>query len=52
MTSGAVHRWGSEIQEGVYTMLQLLVDLVAARLHHNPVPLCLLDVLAMVKMQF
>lgn len=48
LTAGAVHRWGTDIQEGVYTMLQLLVDLVAARLLHKPVPIGLLNVLSMV----
>ncbi|XP_064624443.1 ubiquitin carboxyl-terminal hydrolase 24-like isoform X2 [Lineus longissimus] len=47
LTAGAVHRWGTDIQEGVYTMLQLLVDLVAARLLHKPVPIGLLNVLSM-----
>ncbi|KAL4237153.1 Ubiquitin carboxyl-terminal hydrolase 24 [Mactra antiquata] len=47
MTSTAVHRWGTEIQEGIFNMLQLLVDLVAARLQHQPVHQHLLDVLSM-----
>ncbi|XP_022101626.1 ubiquitin carboxyl-terminal hydrolase 24-like isoform X2 [Acanthaster planci] len=48
MVSNAVHRWGAEIQEGIYNMLQLTVDLVAARLKHKPVPVDLLGVLTMV----
>ncbi|KAH3849056.1 hypothetical protein DPMN_091445, partial [Dreissena polymorpha] len=47
LTSNAVHRWSTDIQEGIYNMLQLLVDLVAARLQHMPVHLTLMDVLAM-----
>ena len=49
MTSTAVHRWNTEIQEGINNMLQLLMDLVAARLKHQPVPLGLMDVLTMVQ---
>ncbi|XP_038074652.1 ubiquitin carboxyl-terminal hydrolase 24-like isoform X2 [Patiria miniata] len=48
MVSNAVHRWGAEIQEGIYNMLQLTVDLIAARLKHKPVPVDLLGVLSMV----
>ncbi|XP_076309376.1 ubiquitin carboxyl-terminal hydrolase 24-like isoform X2 [Tachypleus tridentatus] len=49
LTSRAVRSWGLEIQKGVYDMLLLLVDLVAARLKHEPVPDKLLSyVLAMV----
>ena len=48
LTSPAVHRWGPEIQEGIYDMVQLLVDLVAIRLQHEPIPLDLLHLLAMV----
>lgn len=51
LTSNAVHRWNTEIQEGINNMLHLLVDLVAARLKHMPVHLHLLDVLAMVSVQ-
>ncbi|XP_041474973.1 ubiquitin carboxyl-terminal hydrolase 24-like isoform X2 [Lytechinus variegatus] len=47
LTSKAVHRWGAEIHEGIYNMLQLLIELVAVRLKHKPVPLELLEVLAM-----
>ena len=49
MTSTAVHRWNTEIQEGINNMLQLLVDLVAARLLHMPVPISLMEVLVMVR---
>ena len=48
LMSGAVHRWGSDILEGVYNMLQLLVDLVATRLLYKPVPIKLLGTLAQV----
>ncbi|XP_064607447.1 ubiquitin carboxyl-terminal hydrolase 24-like isoform X2 [Liolophura sinensis] len=47
LASSAVHKWGTEIQEGIYNMLQLLVDLVVARLQHSPAPVDLLDVLAL-----
>ena len=51
MTSTAVHRWNTEIQEGINNMLQLLMDLVAARLKHQPVPQCLMDMLTMVSIK-
>ncbi|KAL5016318.1 hypothetical protein ScPMuIL_005907 [Solemya velum] len=47
MTSPAVHRWNTEIQEGILNMLELLVDLVVARLQHLPVPFSLLETLTM-----
>ncbi|KAJ8306054.1 hypothetical protein KUTeg_016599 [Tegillarca granosa] len=47
MTSAAVHRWSTDIQEGIFNMLQLFIDLVVARLQHQPVPVTLLDVLTM-----
>lgn len=49
MTSNAVHRWGVEIHEGIYNMLQLVVDLVAARLKYKPIPIELLELLALVR---
>lgn len=45
MTYSAVHRWNGEIQEGIFNMLQLFIDLVATRLQYLPVPINLLDVL-------
>ena len=48
MTSAAVHRWNAEIQEGIFNMSQLLIELVVARLQHEPVPIDLLNVLTMV----
>ena len=48
LTSAAVHRWGIDIQEGIFDMLQLLIDLIATRLRYEPVPVDLLHVLAMV----
>ena len=48
LTAGAVHRWGPEIQEGIYNMLQLLIDLVATRIKYSPVPIGLLNVLSLV----
>jgi len=52
LTSAAVHRWGIDIQEGIFDMLQLLIDLIATRLHYEPVPVDLLHVLAMVYSRF
>ncbi|XP_033116308.1 ubiquitin carboxyl-terminal hydrolase 24-like [Anneissia japonica] len=43
MTSSAVQRWGPEIQDGIYNMLQLLVTLIATRLQHQPVPTAMLQ---------
>ena len=51
LTSGAVHRWGREIQDGIYDMLQLLIDLVATRVQHLPVPIDLLEILALVSLK-
>ena len=41
-------RWNTEIQEGIYTMLEMLVDLVATRLESDPVPAGLLATLSLV----
>lgn len=49
LMSAAVHRWGIDIQEGIFDMLQLLIDLIATRLRYEPVPVDLLHVLAMVR---
>eukprot|EP00795_Rhopilema_esculentum_P004483 gene4483-20726_t len=46
LTSDAVRRWNSETLEGVYNMLRLFIDLAAARLHFEPVPVKLLSVLS------
>lgn len=48
LTSSAVHKWGTEIHEGIYNMLMLLVDLVAERVKQDPIPVGLLAVLTMV----
>ncbi|KAF2976666.1 hypothetical protein EK904_003280 [Melospiza melodia maxima] len=47
LTSSAVHKWGTEIHEGIYNMLMLLVDLVAERVKQDPIPVGLLGVLTM-----
>ncbi|MEE6495072.1 hypothetical protein FKM82_001943 [Ascaphus truei] len=47
LTSSAVHKWGTEIHEGIYNMLMLLVDLVAERIKQEPIPAGLLGVLTM-----
>ena len=41
-------RWNAEIQEGIYAMLEMLVDLVTTRLERDPVPCGLLNRLALV----
>ncbi|KAK2907621.1 ubiquitin carboxyl-terminal hydrolase 24 isoform X6 [Channa argus] len=47
LTSNAVHKWGTEIHEGIYNMLMLLVELVAERVKQDPVPVNLMAVLTM-----
>ncbi|KAK1897205.1 Ubiquitin carboxyl-terminal hydrolase 24, partial [Dissostichus eleginoides] len=47
LTSSAVHKWGTEIHEGIYNMLMLLVELVAERVKQDPVPVGLMGVLTM-----
>ncbi|KAM8930374.1 ubiquitin carboxyl-terminal hydrolase 24 isoform 2-T2 [Pelodytes ibericus] len=47
LTSSAVHKWGTEIHEGIYNMLMLLVDLVAERIKQDPIPAGLMGVLTM-----
>ncbi|XP_067240923.1 ubiquitin carboxyl-terminal hydrolase 24 isoform X4 [Chanodichthys erythropterus] len=47
LTSSAVHKWGTEIHEGIYNMLMLLVDLVAERVKQDPIPIGLMGVLTM-----
>ncbi|KAM4720758.1 ubiquitin carboxyl-terminal hydrolase 24 [Rhinophrynus dorsalis] len=47
LTSSAVHKWGTEIHEGIYNMLMLLIDLVAERIKQEPIPAGLLGVLTM-----
>ncbi|XP_034271054.1 ubiquitin carboxyl-terminal hydrolase 24 isoform X2 [Pantherophis guttatus] len=47
LTSSAVHKWGTEIHEGIYNMLMLLVDLAAERVKQDPIPVGLLSVLTM-----
>ncbi|KAM5148138.1 ubiquitin carboxyl-terminal hydrolase 24 [Mantella aurantiaca] len=47
LTSTAVHKWGTEIHEGIYNMLMLLIELVAERIKQEPIPTGLLGVLTM-----
>ncbi|KAF7659700.1 hypothetical protein LDENG_00292980 [Lucifuga dentata] len=47
LTSSAVHKWGTEIHEGIYNMLMLLVELVAERVKQDPIPVSLMGVLTM-----
>jgi len=47
LTSSATNRWNLEIQEGIYDMLELFVELVAAKLKGDSVvPVSMLNVLA------
>lgn len=48
LTTQAVHRWGPEIHDGIYDMLQLVLELIVARLKYKPVPFGLLDMLTQV----
>ena len=49
MTSNATQRWQLEIQEGIYDMTELLIDLVIARLKYSDdVPIGILQTLALV----
>ncbi|XP_028817089.1 ubiquitin carboxyl-terminal hydrolase 24 isoform X2 [Denticeps clupeoides] len=47
LTSSAVHKWGTEIHEGIYNMLMLLVELVAERVKQDPISIGLMSVLTM-----
>lgn len=44
-----MHKWGTEIHEGIYNMLMLLVELVAERVKQDPVPVNLMGVLTTVR---
>lgn len=44
--SNYVNNWAVEIQNGVFDMVNLLVDLIAARLSYSPIPVRLLETLA------
>ncbi|CAF0886485.1 unnamed protein product [Rotaria sordida] len=46
--SHPVNNWGFEIQSGVFEMVELLIDLIAARLSYSPVPVKLLETLSIV----
>lgn len=41
-----MNNWGVEVQSGVFDMVELLVDLIAARLSYSPVPVQLLETIA------
>jgi ubiquitin carboxyl-terminal hydrolase 9/24 len=43
LNSGAVQRWNSEIQKGIYNMLELFIDLLVVRMKHKPVPVQMLN---------
>ncbi|CAF4573224.1 unnamed protein product [Rotaria sp. Silwood1] len=46
--SHPVNNWAFEIQSGVFEMVELLIDLIAARLSYSPVPVKLLETLSIV----
>jgi ubiquitin carboxyl-terminal hydrolase 9/24 len=48
LTSHATRGWQLEIQEGIYDLLELFIDLSIARLKTEPVPCVLLKILATV----
>lgn len=41
-----MNNWGVDVQLGVFDMVELLIDLIAARLSYPPVPVQLLETLA------
>ncbi|KAI9556016.1 hypothetical protein GHT06_018579 [Daphnia sinensis] len=43
LNSGAVQRWNSEIQKGIFNMLELFIDLLVVRMKHKPVPVQMLN---------
>ncbi|BFY99847.1 hypothetical protein BsWGS_02887 [Bradybaena similaris] len=45
LTSNAVHKWGIEIQEGIFNMLGLLIELVVASLKQDTLNPVLMDCL-------
>ena len=47
LTSNATSKWHSEIQEGIYNMLELFLDLIIVRLPNAPVPVTMLNTLAL-----
>uniref|UniRef100_A0A8C4R0F6 ubiquitinyl hydrolase 1 n=1 Tax=Eptatretus burgeri TaxID=7764 RepID=A0A8C4R0F6_EPTBU len=47
LRSNAVHKWGGDIHEGIFTMLHLLLELMVERLKLGSVPRSLLPVLSM-----
>lgn len=48
LTSNAVHKWGIEIQEGIFNMLGLLIELVVASLKQDTLNPVLMDCLKLV----
>ena len=47
LTSNATSKWNSEIQEGIYNMLELFLDLILVRLTNPPIPVTMLTTLAL-----
>ncbi len=47
LTSNATSKWHTEIQEGIYNMLEFFIDLILVRLASSPVPLTMLNTLAL-----
>ncbi|CAF1161817.1 unnamed protein product [Adineta ricciae] len=46
-TTQSVFSWPRDVQVGIFDMIELLVDLVATRIRYAPVPITLLNVLAL-----
>ncbi|CAK8688756.1 unnamed protein product [Clavelina lepadiformis] len=47
LTSSAVQRWPADVQDGIYDMLVLFIDLIVTRLKYDPLPLSMLNLLGM-----
>eukprot|EP00095_Tigriopus_kingsejongensis_P003305 maker-scaffold355_size198070-snap-gene-0.39 protein:Tk03305 transcript:maker-scaffold355_size198070-snap-gene-0.39-mRNA-1 annotation:"ubiquitin carboxyl-terminal hydrolase 24 isoform x8" len=47
LSSNATQRWQTEIQEGIYDMLDLFIELVLARIGSQPLPTGMLQTLAL-----
>ena len=43
-----LNRWPADVQDGIYDMLVLFIDLIVTRLKYDPLPLSMLNLLGMV----
>nr|CAB3267565.1 ubiquitin carboxyl-terminal hydrolase 48-like [Phallusia mammillata] len=46
LTSNAVQKWLTDVQEGIHEMLLLFIDLVVARMQFDPLPISMLQILS------